>query len=66
MIQAVREIEKDKLTEEEEAKIIALLKKEDQMNLLHDIDLAPVWIQKIMEKSLSNGENDILRHPKRR
>lgn len=54
-IQALREIGKDKLTEEEEAKIIALLKKEDQKDLLHDIELAPVWIQKIMEKSLDNG-----------
>lgn len=55
VIQALREIGKDRLTEEEEAKIMALLKKEDQKDLLHDIELAPVWIQKIMEKSLDNG-----------
>ena len=55
VIQALREIGKDQLTAEEEAMIIALLKKEDQKDLLHDIELAPVWIQKIMEKSLDNG-----------
>ena len=55
VIQALREIGKGQLTEEEEAKIIDFLKKEDQKDLLHDIDLAPTWIQKIMEKSLNNG-----------
>ena len=29
-----------------------ILKKEDRSNLLHDIQLAPVWIKKIMQKSL--------------
>ena len=55
VIQALREIGKDQLTAEEEAMIIALLKKEDKKDLLHDIALAPVWIRKIMEKSLDNG-----------
>ncbi len=55
VIQALREIGKDQLTEGEEAKIVALLKKEDQKDLLHDIALAPAWIRKIMEKSLDNG-----------
>jgi ribosomal protein S19E (S16A) len=54
VIQALREIGKDQLTEGEEAKIIDLLKKEDQRDLLHDIALAPAWIRKIMEKSLDN------------
>ena len=55
VIQALREIGKERLTDEEEAKIVALLKEEDQKDLLHDIALAPAWIRKIMEKGLNNG-----------
>lgn len=52
VIQALKEIKINNLTEQEEKKIIGLLKKEDPVNLLHDIKLAPVWIQKIMQKAL--------------
>ncbi len=52
VIQALKEIGKDKQTEAEEKKIIELLKKEDPRILRHDIALAPVWIQKIMKKAL--------------
>ena len=51
-IQALREIGKDNVTEEEEEKVISLLKKEKRELLEHDILLAPVWIQKIMKKAL--------------
>lgn len=51
-IQALREIGSDQITDDEESKIIELLKKEDRANLLHDIQLAPVWIKKIMQKAL--------------
>ncbi|OAB29667.1 Transcriptional regulator, AbiEi antitoxin, Type IV TA system [Flavobacterium fryxellicola] len=51
-IQALREIGSDQITDDEESKIIELLKKEDRSNLLHDIQLAPVWIKKIMQKAL--------------
>ena len=54
-IQALREIGKKHLTDKEEVKIVELLKKEERKNILHDIELAPVWIQKIMEKALNNG-----------
>lgn len=57
VIQALKEIGNDKVTAEEETKIIALLKKEDVKDLKHDIALAPVWVQKIMQKALSDGEN---------
>jgi predicted transcriptional regulator len=57
VIQALKEIGNDKVTVEEETKIIALLKKEDLKDLKHDIALAPVWVQKIMQKALSNGKN---------
>ena len=52
VIQALKEIGTAKQTESEEAKIIELLKKENKNDLKHDILLAPVWIQKIMQKAL--------------
>jgi hypothetical protein len=52
---SLKEIGYRNLTEIEETKIIALLKKEDPVLLRHDIDLAPIWIQKIMKKALVNG-----------
>ena len=54
-IQALKEIGNGKVTEEEEEKILRLLKKEEEKDLKHDIALAPVWIQKIMNKALSDG-----------
>ena len=52
VIQALKEIGKDKVTREEEDKILTLLRGENKMDLKHDIPLAPVWIQKIMNKAL--------------
>jgi len=52
VIQALREIKINNVTDAEENTIINLLKKESQIVLLHDIKLAPVWIQKIMQKAL--------------
>ncbi|MFC7523131.1 DUF6088 family protein [Parapedobacter sp. GCM10030251] len=46
VIQALKEIGTGKQTEEEERKILELLKKESRQNLIHDIPLAPMWIQK--------------------
>lgn len=57
VIQALKEIGNEKVTEKEENKIIQLLKKEDVKDLKHDIALAPVWTQKIMKKALNNGKN---------
>jgi hypothetical protein len=57
VIQALKEIGNGKVTAEEEQKIVDLLKKEDEKDLKHDIALAPVWIQKIMKKALTNGKN---------
>jgi ribosomal protein S19E (S16A) len=57
VIQALKEIGNGKVTAEEEKKIIDLLKKEDIKDLKHDIELAPVWVQKIMSKALDYGEN---------
>ena len=57
VIQAWKEIGNGKVTAEEEQKIVDLLKKEDEKDLKHDIALAPVWIQKIMNKALPDGKN---------
>lgn len=56
-IQALKEIGNGKITAEEEQKILGLLRKEEVNDLKHDIALAPVWIQKIMKKALSDGKN---------
>jgi hypothetical protein len=55
-IQALKEIGNGNVTDAEEKKIVNLLQKEDKTNLKHDIALAPVWIQKIIKKALSDGE----------
>ena len=52
VIQALKEIGKDKVTREEEDKILTLLRGENKMDLKHDIPLAPVWIQKILNKAV--------------
>jgi ribosomal protein S19E (S16A) len=57
VIQALKEIGNGKVKEDEEQKILNLLKKEEEKDLKHDIALAPVWIQKIMKKALHDGKN---------
>lgn len=56
VIQALKEIGNGKVTAEEETKIIDLLKKEEDKDLKHDIAQAPVWVQKIMIKTLKDGK----------
>ena len=57
IIQALKEIGNGKVNETEEKKILELLKKEDVKDLKYDIALAPVWVQKIMKKALTNGKD---------
>jgi hypothetical protein len=57
VIQALKEIGNGKVTADEEQKILDLLRKEDEKYLKHDIALAPVWIQKLMKKALTNGKD---------
>ena len=52
VIQALRETGKGKVKEDEEKKIIELLKKENEKHLEYDIQLAPEWIKKTMKKAL--------------
>lgn len=51
VIQALKEIGKENVTEQQKEKITGLLKKEKPENLKYDIRLAPVWIRKIMEQA---------------
>ena len=57
VIQALKEIGNGKVTAVEEQKILDVLKKENEKDLKHDIALAPVWIQKIMSKAMTNGKD---------
>jgi len=57
VIQALKELGNNKVTEEEEKKIIDLLKGENIKDLMHDITLAPVWIQNLMKKAVYNGHD---------
>ncbi|MBC9798239.1 DUF6088 family protein [Sinomicrobium weinanense] len=52
VVQALRDIGSDKVSPEEQEKIIQLLKKEDIKDLKQDIALAPQWIAEIMAKAL--------------
>jgi hypothetical protein len=51
VIQGLKAIGKGKLSESDEQKLLSLLRKEKYEDLLHDIRLAPVWIQQIMKKT---------------
>lgn len=55
VIQALRAIGKDKVTDTELNKIYNLLKKENQQYLQHDLKLAPVWIADILKKALTKN-----------
>lgn len=48
VIQALKEIGKDNVTEEQNNKITELLSKEESSTVEHDAKLAPAWIRKIM------------------
>jgi hypothetical protein len=52
VIQGLKAIGKGKLSKSDEQKLISQLRKENSEDLLHDIPLAPVWVQQIMKKAL--------------
>ena len=52
VIQGLKAIGRGKLSESDEQKLLSLLRKEKYEDLLHDIRLAPVWVQQIMKKAL--------------
>jgi hypothetical protein len=55
VIQALKSIRKDRVTDYEIEKIVNLLKKENPKYLEHDIKLAPLWIREIMSKTQTNN-----------
>lgn len=58
VIQALKEIGKDNVTNEEIVIILGHLQKEEPYRLEHDIRLAPEWIRIIMRKALKTNDND--------
>jgi hypothetical protein len=58
VIQALKEIGRDKVTEKEKGIILQHLKSEDPYRLGHDIKLAPEWIRIIMRKALKTDTNE--------
>ena len=59
VIQAAKEIGKDKLYDHEKEIIIKQLKREEPYRLEHDIKLAPEWIRIIMRQALKNSDNEM-------
>jgi len=51
---ALREIGKDKVNDEQLQKIKEALQQEKRENILHDMNLAPVWISNIILKLIEN------------
>ena len=49
---ALKEIGKDKLTEDQKAHVLRLLREEDQNSIKHDLALMPDWIQTIVMEAL--------------
>jgi hypothetical protein len=58
VIQALRTIGKENVTEDELKKIREILKKEKPTRLQHDIRLAPAWIREIMTPVLKELKNE--------
>ena len=52
MIQALKEIGKDNVTDDEIKIVLKQLEKEEQYRLEHDIKLAPEWIRAILRLAL--------------
>jgi hypothetical protein len=58
-IQALKEIGKDNLSEQEERIILQHVAKEDPLRLEHDISLAPEWIRIILRKALKKSNDQV-------
>jgi len=57
VIQALKDIGKDNVTEAEIKVVLKHLKKEDPYRLEHDIRLAPEWIRIIMRKAIKKSKS---------
>ena len=56
VIQALKSVKKEKVTDDEIEIIVNHLKRENPKYLVHDMKLAPDWIQKIMRKVIKDNE----------
>ena len=54
VIQALKSIRKERVTDYEIEKVVNILQKENHRYLLNDIKLAPEWIREIMRKALTD------------
>ena len=52
VIQALKSIKKERITEDEITKVVDILKKENPKYLANDMKLAPEWIREIMRQAL--------------
>jgi hypothetical protein len=57
VIQALKSIRKDRLTDYEVDKVINHLKRENPKYVAHDMKYAPLWIREIMNKAIIKPEN---------
>jgi hypothetical protein len=57
-IQALKEIGKEKVTENQKRILLNQLRKEEHYRLKHDIRLAPEWIRKIMREALNVNQSE--------
>jgi len=58
VIQALKEIGKNNVKEDQLKRIALLLEKESLENIKHDAKLAPVWIRKIIMETIKNGNSE--------
>ena len=56
VIQALKSIKKEKITDYEIEEVINHLKKGNPKYLAHDMKLAPGWIREIMRKTFINND----------
>lgn len=56
VIQGLKALGKNELTEDETSQVVAILKKEKSERLRHDIRLAPEWIRSIMKTALPENQ----------
>lgn len=56
VIQGLKALGKNELSEDETSQVVAILKKEKSERLRHDIRLAPEWIRSIMKTALPENQ----------
>ena len=60
LIQALKSIDKDNVTEEHKQTIAALLKKHlDKSTFIDDLKTAPIWVRKLISEIIKQNENEL-------